>query len=61
MIIQAAGTAFRAEAASAQPDRARAVRLNRDLHFAIYGACGLQPLHEIRFRVWQSCLRGVTR
>ncbi|MBY0255798.1 MAG: FCD domain-containing protein, partial [Methylobacterium organophilum] len=32
--------------------RARAVQLNRDLHFAIYGACGLGPLQEIIARLW---------
>lgn len=43
---------FRAEAQAAEPDRARAVQLNRDLHFAIYGACGLGPLQEIIARLW---------
>ena len=44
--------AFRAEAEAPEPDRARAVQLNRDLHFVIYGACGLGPLQEIIARLW---------
>lgn len=50
--IRRAEAAFRAEAEAALPDRARAVRLNRDLHFAIYAACGLNPLREIISRLW---------
>ena len=50
--IRRAESAFRAEAEAAQPDCARAVQLNRDLHFAIYGACGLLPLQEIITRLW---------
>ncbi len=50
--IRRAEAAFRAEAEAARPDRARAVQLNRDLHFAIYGACGLAPLQEIIARLW---------
>ncbi|MGU3384697.1 GntR family transcriptional regulator [Methylobacterium sp. D53M] len=50
--IRSAEAAFRAEAEAAEPDRARAVQLNRDLHFAIYGACGLAPLQEIIARLW---------
>lgn len=50
--IRRAEAAFRAEAESPEPDRIRAVQLNRDLHFAIYGACGLPPLIEIIGRLW---------
>jgi DNA-binding GntR family transcriptional regulator len=50
--IRRAEAAFRREAASAQPDSTLAVRLNRDLHFAIYAACGLEPLHAIIARLW---------
>jgi DNA-binding GntR family transcriptional regulator len=50
--IRLAEAAFRAEAETAQPDRARAVQLNRDFHFAIYAACGLAPLQEIISRLW---------
>ena len=50
--IRRAEAAFRLEAGSAKPDGARAVRLNRDLHFAIYAACGLAPLQEIIARLW---------
>jgi len=50
--IRQVETAFRAEAESREPDRIRAVQLNRDLHFAIYGACGLPPLLEIIGRLW---------
>ncbi|SFL60511.1 GntR family transcriptional regulator [Methylobacterium pseudosasicola] len=50
--IRRAEAAFRAEAGSAEPDCARAVRLNRDLHFAIYAACGLAPLQEVIARLW---------
>jgi len=50
--IRRAEAAFRAEAEAPEPDRARAVQLNRDLHFAIYGACGLGPLQEIIARLW---------
>ena len=50
--IRRAEAAFRAEAEAARPDRARAVQLNRDLHFAIYDACGLPPLQEIIARLW---------
>ncbi|MGC5778482.1 GntR family transcriptional regulator [Methylobacterium sp. NFXW15] len=47
-----AEAAFRSLASSPQPDGARAVALNRDLHFAIYAACGLEPLREIIARLW---------
>lgn len=50
--IRQAEAAFRAEAEASQPDRIKAVQLNRDLHFAIYGACGLAPLLEIIGRLW---------
>ncbi|MGU3662696.1 GntR family transcriptional regulator [Methylobacterium sp. A49B] len=50
--IRRAEAAFRTEAGTVQPDLARAVQLNRDLHFAIYGACGLAPLLEIIARLW---------
>src|ERR1700753_1456342 len=45
--IRQAEAAFRVEAEADKPDRARAVQLNRDLHFAIYAACALAPLQEI--------------
>jgi len=50
--IRRAEAAFRAEAESAEPDRTRRVRLNRDLHFAIYAACELAPLQEVIVRLW---------
>ncbi|MCJ2015633.1 GntR family transcriptional regulator [Methylobacterium sp. J-076] len=50
--IRRAEAAFRALAGSARPDGARAVVLNRDLHFAVYAACGLEPLREIIARLW---------
>lgn len=50
--IRQAEAAFRAEAESPEPDRIKAVQLNRDLHFAIYGANGLPPLMEIIGRLW---------
>jgi DNA-binding GntR family transcriptional regulator len=50
--IRRAEAAFRAEAESAEPDCTRAVRLNRDLHFAIYAACELAPLQEVIVRLW---------
>lgn len=50
--ILRAEAAFRSLAESRQPDGARAVALNRDLHFAIYAACGLEPLREIISRLW---------
>lgn len=51
-VIREAEAAFRALADSAQPDGAQAVALNRDLHFAIYAACGLAPMREIIARLW---------
>ena len=50
--IRRAETAFRAVAERARPDGARAVSLNRDLHFSVYAACGLPPLREIIGRLW---------
>jgi DNA-binding GntR family transcriptional regulator len=50
--IRRAEAAFRTEAGTTHPDLARAVQLNRDVHFAIYGACGLAPLLEIIGRLW---------
>lgn len=50
--IRHAEAAFRSEAEAVQPDRARAVQFNRDVHFAIYEACGLDPLREIIARLW---------
>jgi len=50
--IRRAEAAFRDEAESAEPDCTRAVRLNRDLHFAIYAACELAPLQEVIARLW---------
>lgn len=50
--IRKAEAAFRSLAESERPDGARAVALNRDLHFAIYAACGLDPLREIIARLW---------
>ncbi|MCJ2071685.1 GntR family transcriptional regulator [Methylobacterium sp. J-030] len=50
--IRRAEAAFRAAAESPEPDRIRAVQLNRDLHFAIYDACGLPPLTQIIGRLW---------
>ena len=50
--IRHAEAAFRALTESARPDGARAVALNRDLHFAVYAACGLDPLREIIARLW---------
>ena len=50
--IRRAEAAFRSAAERADPDSAMAVALNRDLHFAIYAACGLPPLQEIIARLW---------
>jgi DNA-binding GntR family transcriptional regulator len=50
--IRRAEAAFRALTESERPDGARAVALNRDLHFAVYAACGLDPLREIIARLW---------
>ena len=52
LAIRRAEVAFRAVAQGPQPDGARAVALNRDVHFAIYAACGLPPLREIIARLW---------
>lgn len=50
--IRRAEAAFRSHAQSRHPDGAKAVALNRDLHFAVYAACGLDPLREIISRLW---------
>lgn len=50
--IGIAEAAFRAVAQQDDPDRGHAVRLNRDLHFAIYDASGLPPLREIIVGLW---------
>ncbi len=50
--IRRAEAAFRLLAESERPDGARAVALNRDIHFAVYAACGLDPLREIIARLW---------
>lgn len=50
--IRRAEASFRSLTESPHPDGARAVALNRDLHFAIYAACGLAPLREIITRLW---------
>lgn len=50
--IRKAEAAFRSLAESERPDGAKAVALNRDLHFAVYAACGLDPLREIISRLW---------
>lgn len=47
-----AEAAFRTLAQSRDPDGAKAVRLNRDFHFVVYSACGLDPLREIIARLW---------
>lgn len=50
--ISAAEAAFRAESEQAQPDLPRAVRLNQELHFAIYDAAGSPALREIIQGLW---------
>jgi len=50
--IRASEAAFRAMAQRRRPDKIRAVALNRDVHFTIYGACGLEPLREIIVGLW---------
>jgi DNA-binding GntR family transcriptional regulator len=50
--IAVAEEAFRAEAAKKRPDRPRAVALNKDFHFAVYGAAGLPALVEIIGGLW---------
>lgn len=50
--IRGAEAAFRAMALRRRPDKIRAVALNRDVHFTIYGACGLAPLQEIIAGLW---------
>lgn len=52
LAIRRAEAAFRAAAQGPQPDGGRSVALNRDVHFAIYAACGLPPLREIISRLW---------
>jgi DNA-binding GntR family transcriptional regulator len=44
--------AFRREAQSHTPDLARAVRANKDLHFAVYAAAGLPALVAIIEGLW---------
>ena len=44
--------AFRREAQSPNPDLARAVRANKDLHFAMYRASGLPALVAITEGLW---------
>ena len=50
--IAAAEAAFRAEATRAAPDPARAIALNRTVHFAIYEAAGLPMLQEMIGDLW---------
>ncbi len=50
--IRRAEEAFRANAQAPAPDGAKAVALNRDMHFAVYAACGLAPMREIIARLW---------
>ncbi|WP_159350891.1 GntR family transcriptional regulator [Roseomonas harenae] len=50
--IRRAEAAFRAMAGRARPDKVQAVTLNRDMHFTIYDACGLDPLREIIVGLW---------
>ncbi len=50
--IAAAESAFRAESLRAAPDLANAVRLNQQLHFAIYVAAGSATLTEIVRVLW---------
>lgn len=50
--IRAAEAAFCDLAGQQNPDGGRAVRLNRDFHFAIYEAAGLAPLQEIIVGLW---------
>lgn len=44
--------AFRDEALSARPDPARAIRANKDLHYAVYRASGLPTLVSIIEGLW---------
>ncbi len=50
--IAAAEAAFRALSVEKRPDLAEAVRINKDLHFAIYAATGLPTLVEIIGGLW---------
>jgi DNA-binding GntR family transcriptional regulator len=50
--IVAAEAAFRAEATRPAPDPARAIALNRTVHFAIYAAAGLPMLQEMIGDLW---------
>lgn len=50
--IEAAEAAFRAESERAAPDLPRAVRLNQELHFAIYRAAGSPTLLELVTALW---------
>ena len=51
-LIRRAEEAFRLMAGRSRPDRARVVALNRDVHAAIYDACGLAPLRGIITGLW---------
>jgi DNA-binding GntR family transcriptional regulator len=50
--MAAAEAAFAAHSRNPAADRAEAVRVNRDFHFAIYGATGLPTLIEIIGGLW---------
>jgi DNA-binding GntR family transcriptional regulator len=50
--IEAAESAFRAEALRPGAEPGRAVALNQALHFAIYSAAGLPVLEELIDRMW---------
>lgn len=50
--IFACEAAFRAEATAPGPDRALPVRLNQEVHFAIYDAAGSPTLREIVQGLW---------
>jgi DNA-binding GntR family transcriptional regulator len=51
-MLRCAESAFRAMADEASPDAPLSVALNRDVHFAIYDACGLPPLRGIVAGLW---------
>jgi DNA-binding GntR family transcriptional regulator len=51
-VVAAFDAAFRREARSAEPDPARAVRANKDLHFAIYRASRMPSLVAIIEGLW---------
>jgi DNA-binding GntR family transcriptional regulator len=52
MLLREAEAAFRAMADAEAPDPARSVALNRDVHFAIYNACGLPTLRGMVAGLW---------